>query len=134
MKLHHLAIVVADIKGSAEVYEKLLQVHPITEIVHDSRQKVRIQFLAGGALGDLQLELLCPDGEDSPVAAALAKGGGPNHLCFEVKDIEASLEVARQQGCRVICPPVEAAAMENRRITFVFTGDQQIVEFVEKKR
>lgn len=130
MRLHHLAVVVADVKRSAEVYCQLLGVQPVTDVIHDQQQKVHIQFLSGSALGDLQLELLTPDGEDSPVALALKKGGGPNHLCFEVADLDEALQRARQQGCRVVREPVEAAAMDNRKIAFVFTPDEQIVEFV----
>ncbi len=133
MKLHHLAVVVADIQRSAKIYEELLNVSPATEPVHDQRQKVHIQFLSGPSLGDLQLELLSPDGEDSPVALALKQGGGPNHLCFEVADLDQSLQRALQQGCRVICEPVEAAALEKRKIAFIFTPDQQIVEFVQSE-
>jgi len=129
-RLHHLAVVVADIDRTAEVYRKLLGVQPVTEVIHDCRQKVHIQFLSGPALGDLQLELLAPDGEDSPVALALKKGGGLNHLCFEVADLNEALQAARQQGCRVVCEPVETAAMGNCKIAFVFTPDQQIVEFM----
>jgi len=131
MKLHHLAVVVADIKRSAEFYKKLLNITPVTKIIHDAGQKVHIQFLAGPVLGPLRLELLAPDSDDSPVASALKKGGGPNHLCFEVSDLDQALELARRQGSRVICQPVEAAALGNRRIAFVFTPDQQIVEFVQ---
>ena len=130
MKLHHLSVVVADIKRSAEVYGQLLGLEPTTGVIHDRRQKVHIQFLSGAALGDCQLELLALEGEDSPVALALKKGGGPNHLCFEVLDLDKALQMARRHGCRVICEPIEAAAMENRKIAFVFTPDQQIVEFV----
>lgn len=130
MRLHHLAVVVADIKRSAEAYRQLLGVQPVTAVIHDQRQKVHIQFLSGSVLGDLQLELLTPDDEDSPVALALKKGGGPNHLCFEVADLDEALQRARQQGCRVVCEPVEAVAMDNRTIAFVFTADRQIVEFV----
>ena len=77
-----------------------------------------------------KIELLAPAGEDSPVDSALKKGGGPNHMCFEVQDINEALQAAREQGCRVICEPVEAAAMDKRQIAFVFTPDEQIVEFV----
>ena len=129
-RLHHLAVVVADIDRSAKVYCQLLGVRPTTQVVHDQKQKVYVQFLSGPALGDMQLELLSPDGDDSPVVSALKKGGGPNHLCFEVQDIDQALRKARKQGCRVICEPVEAAAMKNRQIAFVFTPDEQIVEFV----
>jgi len=131
MKLHHLAVVVADIKRSAEFYKKLLNITPVTKIIHDQQQKVHIQFLAGPVLGNLQLELLAPDSDDSPVASALKKGGGPNHLCFEVADLDEALEFARRQGSRIISEPVEASALANRKIAFVFTPDQQIVEFLQ---
>ena len=130
IRLHHLAVVVADIQRSAQVYGQLLGLEPTTAVIHDPEQKVHIQFLSGAALGDCQLELLVPDGEDSPVARTLKKGGGPNHLCFEVADLDEALQKARQQGCRVICEPIEATAMDSRKIAFVFTPDQQILEFV----
>lgn len=130
MRLHHLALVVTDIQRSAEVYGQLLGLAPTTAVIHDHKQKVHIQFLSGAALGNCQPELLVPDGEDSPVAQALKKGAGPNHLCFEVEDLDEALQPARQQGCRVVCEPVEATAMDNRKIAFVFTPDQQVLEFV----
>ncbi len=131
MKLHHLAIVVADIECSAEFYKKAMNITPVTKIIHDPGQKAHIQFLAGSVLGPLQLELLTPDGDDSPLALALKKGGGPNHLCFEVADLDQTLQLARRQGCRLIAPPVQAPAIADQRIAFVFTPDQQIVEFLE---
>ncbi len=131
MKLHHLAIVVADIERSAEFYKTTMNITPVTKIIHDPQQKAHIQFLAGPILGPLQLELLTPDSDDSPLALALKKGGGPNHLCFEVANLDQVLELARRQGSRIICEPVEAPALTNRKIAFVFTPDQQIVEFVQ---
>ena len=131
MKLHHLAIVVADIESSVEFYKQLMNITPVGKLIHDPLQKAKIQFLAGPILGALQLELLSPDGDDSPLALALKKGGGPNHLCFEVENLEQTLKLARQQGSRIICEPVQAPAIDNRKIAFVFTSDQQIVEFLE---
>ena len=129
-KLHHLAVVVSDIQRSANLYGRLLGLAPVGSVVRDSQQKVFVQFLAGQAIGDLQIELLSPSGEDSPVARALAKGGGPNHLCFEVADLDEAIKCAQKDGCRVICQPVDAAAMQGRKIAFIFTPDQQVMEFV----
>lgn len=129
-KLHHLAVVVGDIRRSAELYGRLLGLEPLGPVVRDPQQKVFAQFLTGQAIGDLQIELLSPVEDDSPIAQALAKGGGPNHLCFEVPDLDKAIASARNNGCRVICPPVDAAAMQGRKIAFVFTPDQQVMEFV----
>ena len=40
IKLHHLAVVVADIKGSADFYKKLLNITPVTKIIHDQQNYV----------------------------------------------------------------------------------------------
>ncbi len=131
MKLHHLAVVVADIKRSAEFYKKLRNITPVTKIIYDAGQKVHIQFLAGPVLGNLQLELLAPDSDDSPVASALKKGGGPTHLCVEVSDRDQARELARRHGSPKNSAPIKAPALANCKIAFVFTPDQQIVEFVQ---
>lgn len=132
-KLHHLAVVVADIQQSAKLYGELLGLRPITPVVHDERQKVYVQFLSGEAMGQVQVELLSPAGEDSPVGQALKKGGGPNHMCFEVADLSEAIQSAQSRGCRVICEPVEAKAMSGQKIAFVFTPDRQIIEFVSSQ-
>ena len=55
------------------------------------------------------LELLEPHGEKSPVLRHLQKGGGLYHLCFEVDDLEGTLQRLRDTGeAVVVCEPVPA--------------------------
>jgi hypothetical protein len=99
-------------------------------VVVDSTQGVRIQFMtmSNGGL----LELLEPYGEKSPVQRHLQKGGGLYHLCFEVDELDATLQRLRDTNkATVVCEPVPAPAIDNRRVAFVVTTDRDLIEFVE---
>jgi len=55
------------------------------------------------AIGDSEIELLEPVVDDNGVARYLQrKGEGLHHICFEVDDIEASLEDLKARGTEMI--------------------------------
>ena len=65
----------------------------------------------------------------------LQKGGGLYHLCFEVDDLDVTLQRLRDSGdAIVVCEPVPAPAIDNRRVAFVVTTDRDLIEFVEAVR
>src|SRR6266496_3082843 len=90
MKLHHIGIVVDNIERHAKRYADCLGMQPTSPVELDPIQKVHVQFIAGHG-DEVSLELIQPAGKDSPVTNALKKGGGLNHLCFEVADIHRSI-------------------------------------------
>ena len=55
-------------------------------------------------LPNTKIELLHPLGDDSPIAAFLARNasGGIHHLCFEVDDILAARDKLKAEGARVL--------------------------------
>jgi hypothetical protein len=54
--------------------------------VTDDRQRVKVQFLV--SVPDASsVEFIEPLPGESPARRALEKGGGLNHLCFEVADL-----------------------------------------------
>lgn len=130
MKLHHAGIVVASIERAAPEYAQRLQLEKRSEVIEDPLQRVKVQFWA--CPGDAtQIELIEPCGPDSPAYAALQKGGGFNHLCYEVRDIVESVEQARRQGAVQTRDILPAAAFGGRRIAFVYYRDLGLIEFLE---
>ena len=85
MRLHHVGIVVEDLAKYGEAYGKFLGLSVDSPAHHDPIQ-VHIQFWKDGG-GNL-LELIEPAAPDSPVHGVLKKGGGLNHLCYEVDDLD----------------------------------------------
>ena len=55
-------------------------------------------------LPNTKIELLHPLGENSPIAAFLAKNpsGGIHHICYEVEDILAARDTLKATGARVL--------------------------------
>ncbi len=133
MRLHHVAYVTRNVDEKAAQFAALLGFRTAGAPVIDTAQGVRIQFMQTGDGG--LLELLEPYGERSPVQRHLDKGGGLYHLCFEVDDLDGTLQRLRTTGeAVVVCEPVPAPAIENRRVAFVVTVDRDLIEFVEAVR
>jgi methylmalonyl-CoA epimerase len=54
-------------------------------------------------VGESHVELLQPLSEDSPVGKFLAaRGPGLHHVAYQVADVAAALDAARQAGLRLI--------------------------------
>jgi methylmalonyl-CoA epimerase len=133
MRLHHVAYVTRSVEKKAAELAKLFGLRTAGSVVVDPLQGVRIQFMALGDGG--LLELLEPYGEKSPVQRHLDKGGGLYHLCFEVDDLDGTLQRLRDTGDAVVVrDPVQAPAIDNRRVAFVVTTSRDLVEFVEAIR
>lgn len=128
--LNHIGIVVADIASSREMYGNLLGLAPISEVFEDPLQDVKVQFL--GFPHKTSVELIEPLSEKSPARLALEKGGGLNHLCLEVDDLDDSLRRALASGAICTRRPVPAVAFGGRRIAFVFHRKAGLIEFVER--
>ena len=130
MNVHHVAYLTKNIDRKADELCRLWDAKRLGEPVIDPGQGARIVFLD---LGGTRLELIEPWGDDSPVAIRAKKSPGLYHLCFEVDNLEetiARLEAAEE--ATVIKPPQPAPAIENRRVAFVVTTGNDLVEFVER--
>lgn len=99
MKIHHIGIAVRNLEEAATRFGGLLGLERGDR--YDLPEwKVSALFLP---VGESNLELLEPHGEDSSVGKFLARRGeGLHHVCFEVDDIEASLSEFARQGARLI--------------------------------
>jgi len=137
MKLHHLGWVGNDLARMRTAFERD-GAEVISPPIDDPIQRVTVQFLREPATDELW-ELVVPLGEvaSSPLAGRLARGGGLDHVCYELDAADGTLddvvaaEVAR--GARIVCEPVIARAFA-RRIAFVFRRSRRLIEFVEARQ
>ncbi len=99
-RLNHTAIAVPDLEAAASIYRDTLGA-TVSAPLDLPDHGVRVIFID---LGNTRLELLEPLGENSPIAAFLARNpaGGVHHLCFEVDDIHAARDRLKKQGVRVL--------------------------------
>jgi methylmalonyl-CoA/ethylmalonyl-CoA epimerase len=100
----------------------------------DPIQKVSVNFLAKSNEDVVEIELIAPITEDSPIRSMLAKdGGGAYHLCFATSDMDGALTHAKNNGCIVVSGPVPAVAFQGRRIAWIYTRSRQLFELVESE-
>jgi methylmalonyl-CoA/ethylmalonyl-CoA epimerase len=132
MRLHHLGFVVADIASAMPGFLRAMGASWDSQIFTDPNQKVKVAFL-NTRPGDAQVELVQPDGGDSPVLRFLnEKGGGLHHACYEVEDLEQELSDFRGRGCLIVKRPKPAVAFQGRRIAWVLTPEKFLVELLEE--
>ncbi|MCS6913818.1 MAG: VOC family protein [Myxococcales bacterium] len=136
MRLHHLGYVGRDLQTLLRRFQAE-GAEPIGEPVPDPVQRVVVQFVqqpGSGELWELVVPLSCV--EDSPLRGRLARGGGLDHICYELEagdgPLEQVLRQERDRGGQIVCEPVMATAF-GRRIAFVFRRSGRLVELVEPR-
>jgi len=133
MKIHHIGIVVNNIQDSLGEFSKFIKFDETTIPTLIGSQKVNVCFMK---LGELRIELIEPVGNDSPVLNFLEKGGGFNHICFEVENLSQTIDEMTKKGGRLIVSPVKG--FEERQIAFIFLNMKKtnfnLIELAEMKK
>ena len=132
MKLHHVGVVVNSIESGIKRYKAMFGFEQVSEVVDDPVQKVSVVLLSGPEADSVPVELIAPLSEDSPVSKILKGNVRLYHLCFAVENIEEALKNLRNNGAIIISGPVPADLFEGKRIAFVYTPDNYVVELLEK--
>ncbi len=117
-------------KGQA-AYRAIFGYEVLSGPFHDPIQKVDVSFLGPVEGEEALIELVAPAAADSPIAKILAKGIGAYHACYEVADLGQALRHCRASGCVIVSAPAPAVAFQGRKIAWLYTPTQQLVELVE---
>jgi len=132
MKIHHIGIVVNNIQDSLGEFSKFIKFDETTIPTLIGSQKVNVCFMK---IGEIRIEFIEPVGNESPVKKFLEKGGGFNHICFEVNNLSETINEIVEKGGRLIVSPVKG--FEGRQIAFVLLNMKKtnlnLVELVEIK-
>ncbi len=120
-RLNHVAVAVPDLQAAARRYRDVLGADvgaPRDEPEHG----VTAVFVT---LPNTRVELLCPLGDDSPVAGFLERNpsGGIHHLCYEVEDIAAAAAAMKSAGARVLGDGEPKAGAHGKPVLFLHPKD-----------
>ena len=120
-RLNHIAIAVPDLTAAAAKYRDLLGAH-VGQPRALPEHGVTVVFIE---TGNTKVELLEPLGEQSPIAAFLAKnpGGGMHHICFEVPDIAAAAQTLAAGGARVLGDGTPKIGAHGKPVLFIHPKD-----------
>ncbi len=120
-KLNHVAIVVPDLAKASEIYRDALGAN-VSQPIDLPEHGVTTVFIN---LPNTKIELLHPFGENSPIAAFLAKNpsGGMHHVCYEVDDILAARDHLVKTGARVLGDGNPKIGAHNKPVLFLHPKD-----------
>ncbi len=113
-KVNHIAIVVENIENALEFWRGQLGL-TLDHIEDVPSQASKVAFLP---VGEGEVELVEPTDPESGLAKYLEKRGeGMHHLCFQVDDIKAMLDLLKEKDVRLINEsPVD---LPGRRMAFI---------------
>jgi len=102
-RLNHVAIAVPDLDAACALYRDVLGAS-VSDPAALPDHGVTTVFVN---LPNTKIELLHPLGDNSPIAAFLARNpaGGMHHVCYEVDDIGAARDRLVAAGARVLGEP-----------------------------
>ncbi len=117
-KLSQVAIAVKNIDSAKTVFETLTKVSS-GEKHFVENQKVNIAMIE---LGETVIEILEPNGDDTPISNFLERrGGGIHHIGIKTKQFEKTIEDMRKIGVRTLGEPSIGA--EGHRVIFFHPKD-----------
>ena len=120
-RLNHIAIAVPDLAEAAAVYTDLLGAK-VSAPSALPEHGVTVVFIE---LPNTKVELLEPLGDNSPIAAFLAKhpAGGMHHVCYEVEDIMAARAHLIAKGARVLGSDKPKIGAHGKPVLFLHPRD-----------
>jgi len=129
-KLRHIGIMVEDFERAIEKFKGFGL--PCSEIKENKQMDLRVGFLS---IGDTSIEILnhtAPDkGDDPMVSVVRGQKGVINHLCFEVDDLEKTIQDFERNGAKLAegCPRPGA----HGRVAFFYpeTTEGVLIELCE---
>ena len=133
MVLDHIGIVVRSLQEALPQWETLFGYQRRSDIVLNTRQKVRVVFL--GKEDCLAVKLIEPTAPDSPVFQAARRGGGLHHLCFRCDSVADQIPTLQKNGATLIVPPQPGEAFNNHPIAFLLAGNLnfELIDTTEKR-
>ena len=120
-RLNHVAIAVPDLEAASAIYRDTLGTG-VTEPMALPEHGVTVVFIDAG---NTRIELLEPLGEESPIAAFLAKNpsGGMHHVCYEVDDIASARNRLKEKGVRVLGDGEPRTGAHGKPVLFLHPKD-----------
>jgi methylmalonyl-CoA/ethylmalonyl-CoA epimerase len=129
MVIDHIGIVVSSIEDGIRQWGELFGYHQSSDIVVNTRQKVRIVFLS--KTGSSLIKLVAPLAEDAAIAGFARRGGGLHHLCFRCEDLQIEIPLLQAKGARFVVPPEPGEAFAGHDIAFFLARHNLNVELID---
>lgn len=117
MVIDHLCIAVKSIKDGIIQWTAVYGYSQKTKTIINTLQKVEVVFLHKD--DSLDIKLIGPIDESSPIYHFTRRGGGLHHICFKCDNIDEEVDRLKNNGLRLLAGPQSGEAFENEKIAFL---------------
>src|SRR5947209_17512180 len=94
-RVSHLGLAVKDLEAAIRLYQQVFGLQVTHRWVAEADRMEAASF----RIGDMEIELMQPLEDDSPVGRFIARRGeGIHHIAYEVDDVADALHRARARG------------------------------------
>ena len=132
MIIDHIGITVKSLVDGIKHWETVFGYKQKTEIITNTRQKVKVVFLS--KIDSIDVKLIEPVDSSSAVYAAAQRGGGLHHLCFKCAKLDDEIERLKEIGLRIWAEPQPGEAFENENIVFMYAKQGLNIELIETEK
>jgi methylmalonyl-CoA/ethylmalonyl-CoA epimerase len=129
MIIDHIGIVVRSLEDGIQQWEDMFGYKKNSDIALNTRQKVRVVFLA--KKDSIPIKLVEPADEKSPVFLFARRGGGLHHLCFRCDNLKMHIPILEAKEAKFLVPPEPGEAFKNNDIAFFLARNNLNVELID---
>ncbi len=130
MELHHVGIIVNDIKKAIRSLKQVLNAKKNSRIIIDKNWKIKILFIKHK--NKILFEIIEPLDNKSPIAGQLKKNINIiNHIAYKCKNFEKDKKNIIKNGAIPVTPKKKALAFNNKKIQFFMTKEKLLIELIE---
>ena len=116
-RLNHIAIALHNLDDGIKIYQDIFGAN-ISDRLALPKHGVTTIFVK---LKNTNIELLEPLGENSPISKFLKKNpsGGIHHLCYEVNDINKSIDTLSNKGYKILGEGIPREGAHGKPVIFL---------------
>lgn len=129
LKVEHIGYLTDSIRDSISIF-LTLGYHQVGEVINDDTQRTKLCFIEKNE--ETPIELVEPYEDNRTMQRMLVKhGNGPYHICYGVDDIDEAYAHFIKNDWMPLFTPVEAPALNDRRICYFYKMEVGYIELVE---
>lgn len=132
MKFDHIGIIVDDILKIEESFKQNFKLKNYKKLIIDKKIDVKVKFFKD--LKGLKYELIEPISKKNPLnKIKIKKLNSIHHLAYKVKNLNRHCIKFRNLGFAFLTKPLKAKAFNNKKIVFLMSKENFIIELIEDK-
>jgi methylmalonyl-CoA/ethylmalonyl-CoA epimerase len=129
MIIDHICFAVKNLSDGIAYWENVFNYRQMTQIIKNSRQKVKVVFLS--AEKSTIIKLIEPLESNQSLLNFVNRGGGFHHICFKCDNIDDQMVELAQKGLITLVPPQPGEAFNNHDIAFLLAKNGINIELID---